>query len=203
MRLIFSVLALTFICFCFCENSVQAQLIRISPNGAGGVNIRAPFVRVNTSPYGNTHVRAPFVNLNSPPPAYYQPPYYQPTQGTAYGNYAPGQIIQGQPAFGYGMTPQPSVQPGIGPSQIAPSQIPLTQFSPPQTGNVIYNGQLPTNAVQGSNVPTESRALQLPAEAQQTPTEAPQLRSVLQRGTFETLPPPINDSSATKSNGGK
>lgn len=93
---------------CLMLNSANGQLVQITPNGFGGVNIRAPFVRINTNPYGPTHVRAPFVDVNAPP-AYYQPqPYYaQPYRS---GTYTPA---YGTPVYGTPGT--------IGPSEVAPS----------------------------------------------------------------------------------
>ena len=93
---------------CLMLNPANGQLVQITPNGFGGVNIRAPFVRINTNPYGPTHVRAPFVDVNAPP-RYYQPqPYYgQPYQN---GNYPPA---YGTPVYGTPAT--------ISPSEVAPS----------------------------------------------------------------------------------
>lgn len=84
-------------------NPVNGQLVQISPNGFGGVNIRAPFVRINTNPYGPTHVRAPFVDVNAPP-VYYQPqPYYVPPYRN--GTYPPA---YGAPVYGTPATMSPS-----------------------------------------------------------------------------------------------
>jgi hypothetical protein len=114
------------------SDQVNAQLIRITPNGNGGVNIRAPFVRINTDPNGPTHVRAPFVDVNAPPPYYVQPNFnggYAPANRLpVYGVPNPGQTVVREPGPINTSDVAPSYQPGI--SAIAPANSPIPAGQP-------------------------------------------------------------------------
>lgn len=135
------------------SKQATAQLVQITPNGYGGVSIRAPFVRIHTDPYGPTHVRAPFVDVNAPPP-YYQPqPYYIPP--TYNGGYPP---VYGAPAYGF-----PNSAPAVVgesrspvPGNVAPSYPPANFGTAP--GNAPIPAVQPNNAVPGEFSPNTSSA---------------------------------------------
>jgi hypothetical protein len=137
------------------SNQASAQLVQITPNGYGGVNIRAPFVRIHTAPNGPTHVRAPFVDVNAPPP-YYQPqPYYFPQNYN--GGYPP---VYGAPVYGLPNSASAVVgeSRSPGPGSVAPSYPPANFGTPP--GNAPIPATQPNNAGTGDWSPNTSSAPQ-------------------------------------------
>ncbi|MGI9516906.1 MAG: hypothetical protein ACR2NP_07680 [Pirellulaceae bacterium] len=157
--------------------TAQGQLIRINPNGFGGVNIRAPFVRINTTPYGPSHVRAPFVNVNPGAPYYTPQPYYQP-QPVPYGSATPGYAPGPAPGYAPGQVmyesqvPGSAVTPGIS-TDIAPATPASNGINRPSSPPSNQPAESTRPMIPRANPPAETRRPVTPIEAGDADTPAP------------------------------